>query len=222
MPLTSVIDIRTLYINFILSFLTKSTPTQIKVAFLEQHKDTFLSIFKGMDQDPYHVIRYILETCWEGIWNDNKLKRSMKIALFQERTLTHLLKLYDRSDPEEDDEEYVPASVVHHFLLAITTRRGFGICFCDRGWYPKDENESMSYNQDHQEDDFTKRSGAKIYNKILFNMLKSLKVNEDSRQQELTFKILQACPELVSGSVVHPHLDVHSQTLVIGIGPISI
>jgi nucleolar pre-ribosomal-associated protein 1 len=30
-------------------------------------------------------------------------------------------------------------------------------------------------------------------------VLKSLKVNEDSRQQELALKILESCPELVAG-----------------------
>jgi nucleolar pre-ribosomal-associated protein 1 len=42
------------------------------------------------------------------------------------------------------------------------------------------------------------RSG-KIYNKILANLLKTLKVNDDSRQQELALKIMTSCPELVAG-----------------------
>jgi nucleolar pre-ribosomal-associated protein 1 len=43
------------------------------------------------------------------------------------------------------------------------------------------------------------QKGGKIYNKILANILKTLKVNEDSRQQELALKITSACPELVPG-----------------------
>jgi nucleolar pre-ribosomal-associated protein 1 len=43
-----------------------------------------------------------------------------------------------------------------------------------------------------------KRQG-KIHNKILAIFLKSLKVNEDLRQQELAIKIMTACPELVAG-----------------------
>ena len=38
-----------------------------------------------------------------------------------------------------------------------------------------------------------------MYNKILANILKTLKVNEDARQQELALKIMSACPELVAG-----------------------
>jgi len=43
-----------------------------------------------------------------------------------------------------------------------------------------------------------KRQG-RIHNKILANFLKTLKVNEDLRQQELAIKIMTACPELVAG-----------------------
>lgn len=53
-----------------------------------------------------------------------------------------------------------------------------------------------------KEDDENARKRGKIYNKILANILKTLKVNEDSRQQELAIKILSACPELVAGSVL--------------------
>ncbi len=73
-----------------------------------------------------------------------------------------------------------------------------GICFKDRGWYPREvEGEDWL---PKAEDDTTRKSG-KVYNKILANILKTLKVNEDSRQQELAIKILSACPELVAGSV---------------------
>jgi nucleolar pre-ribosomal-associated protein 1 len=45
----------------------------------------------------------------------------------------------------------------------------------------------------------TAHQGGKIYNKILANILKNLRVNEDSRQQELALKVMIACPELVAG-----------------------
>lgn len=52
------------------------------------------------------------------------------------------------------------------------------------------------------EDARQKRAYAgKIYNKILANVLRALKVNEDARQQELALKITAACPELVAGYV---------------------
>ncbi|KAF8590297.1 hypothetical protein K439DRAFT_1512242, partial [Ramaria rubella] len=195
-------DVRTLYVSFILSFLSNTTPTPIKLSLLEQHRDVFLLIFKGISQDPYVVARRILEVCWEGIWSDPKIKRTLKIGLFNETTLNHLLKLYDRDDPEDSTDDHVPADLVHHFMLAVTSRPGVGICFKDRGWYPRD-NSSDEITVPHAALDVggetAKELGRKIYNKILSNIVKGLKVNEDARQQELAFKILKACPELVAG-----------------------
>jgi nucleolar pre-ribosomal-associated protein 1 len=179
------------------------TPTPIKLSLLEQHRDVFLLLFKGIFQDPYHVARHILEVCWEGVWCDPKIKRTLKIGLFNEITLNHLLKLYDRNEPEDGTTDHVPADLIHHFMLAVMTRPGVGICFKSRGWYPRDNSldENMERNADLDvENEPVKGQGGKIYNKILANVVKGLKVNEDARQQELTFKILEACPELVAGS----------------------
>ncbi|KAG0699762.1 hypothetical protein DFH29DRAFT_990668 [Suillus ampliporus] len=153
-------------------------------------RDMFLSIFKGLSQDSYPVIRRVLEVCWVGLWSDPKVKRTVKIGLFTEVTIGHLLKLYERAVAENADDDHIPADLVHHFLLAICTRPGLGICFKDRGWYPRDTDADVVDEP---------QKGGKIYNKILSNVLKSLKVNEDARQQELASKILVACPELVAG-----------------------
>jgi nucleolar pre-ribosomal-associated protein 1 len=185
---------------FVLSFLSTTTPTPIKLAFLEQHRDIFLLVFKGIPQDPYMVARRILEICWEGVWGDPKIKRTLKISLFNESVLKHLLKLYDRDAPEDDTADHVPADLIHHFMLAITTRPGVGICFKSRGWYPRDNSldEATKSNLDSDAEVGPKGQGGKIYNKILANIVKVLKVNEDARQQELTLKILEACPDLVA------------------------
>ncbi|RPD59503.1 hypothetical protein L227DRAFT_654118 [Lentinus tigrinus ALCF2SS1-6] len=194
-------DIRTLYLLFILSFVDNTSPSSVKVVFLEQHRDAFTSIFKGLWQDSYSVVRRVLEVCWSGLWSDPKLKRTLKIQVFSESTLSQLLRLYERNAPEGQDPESVPADVVHHFLLALCTRPGVGLCFADRGWYPRETDEEQRNVGDagdgRTEVDATK--GGKIYNKILANVVKTLKVNEDPRQQELALKILSACPELVSG-----------------------
>ncbi|KAG6853529.1 hypothetical protein C0991_003449 [Blastosporella zonata] len=180
-------DIRTLYVLFILSFISPDSPTQVKATFVEQHREPLLSIFKGLIQDSYPVVRKVLEVCFAGLWSDPKIKRTSKISLFNESTISHVLKLYDRSAAEDDDLDHVPADLVHHFLLAICTRPGTGICFKDRGWYPRESDG----------DDESGR--GRIYNRILANILKTLKVNEDLRQQELALKIMSSCPELVSG-----------------------
>ncbi|KAF5309185.1 hypothetical protein D9619_012740 [Psilocybe cf. subviscida] len=194
-PLTRP-DIRTLYILLLLSFVEPDTPTQTKIMFLEQHREAFLAIFKGIANDHYSLARRVLEVCWAGVWSDAKMKRTLKVGLFNETTLGHLFKLYDRIQSEDDDEDHVPANLVHHFLLAICTRPGTGICFKDRGWYPRETEEDELV---AKEDEENRRKSGKIYNKILANILKTLKVNEDSRQQELALKIIAACPELVAG-----------------------
>jgi nucleolar pre-ribosomal-associated protein 1 len=115
--------------------------------------------------------------------------------------------LYDRAEDERSDtasgEEQIPADVAHHFLLAITTRPGVGVCFKDRGWYPRQEESFTPENvhDEAEEDEATtvKRGGGKIHNRILANLLKALKVNEDPRQLELAIRVLEAAPELVSG-----------------------
>ncbi|KAJ6559224.1 ribosome 60S biogenesis N-terminal-domain-containing protein [Mycena vulgaris] len=188
-------DIRTLYMFFCLSFVDQDTPTQLKTMFLEQHREAFFSIFRGLVQDPFVVIRRVLEICWSGIWLDPKIKRTLKIGLFSEITVAQLLKIYERANAEDDDPEHVPADLVHHFLLAICTRPGIGICFKDRGWYPRTSETESVPDEDHTR---SRDKGGKIYNKILGNILKTLKVNEDSRQQELALKIMASCPELVA------------------------
>jgi hypothetical protein len=64
--------------------------TQIKTTFIEQHCDAFLVIFKGISQDHYSLARRILEVCWNGIWSDAKLKRTLKVGLFNEVTIEHV------------------------------------------------------------------------------------------------------------------------------------
>ncbi|KAL5512235.1 hypothetical protein ACEPAG_3520 [Sanghuangporus baumii] len=179
-------DIRTLCLQFICSFLSSSS--HIKAMFLEQYREIFLSIFKGLDNDAYPVVHYILEILWTNIWQDQRLRKTLKVTLFGEKTMQHLLKLYDCSPQEDASSKNVPADVVHHFLLAICTHRGVGICFVDNGWYPRQDDERE-----------TSARGERIHNKILANVLKMLKVSDDARQQELALKILHACPELVAG-----------------------
>ncbi|KAF9233345.1 ribosome 60S biogenesis N-terminal-domain-containing protein [Melanogaster broomeanus] len=193
-------DIRTYYVLFILSMVDQDTASSVKAGFLEQRREVFMSIFKGLVQDPYSVIEKVLQVCWESLWSDPKIKRTTKVGLFNEVTISHLLKLYDRFAAEKQGGEHIPADIVHHFLLAICTRPGQGICFRDRGWYPRETNESGII--DEVDTEGTRQKGAftgRIYNKILANVLRTLKVNEDARQQELALKIIAACPELVAG-----------------------
>ncbi|KAH9007194.1 ribosome 60S biogenesis N-terminal-domain-containing protein [Lactarius hatsudake] len=188
-------DIRTLYVLFILSFVDNSAASSVKSSFLEQRQDVFRSILAGLYQDPYSLARRILEVAWTGIWLDPKIKRTSKVNVFNEKSLHHIMRLYDRSVGEESDDQ-APADLAHHFLLAICTHSGVGVCFKDRGWYPRETGDELKVIQ--SDNDETAPKNARIYNKILSHLLKSLKVNEDPRQQELALRIMSACPELVS------------------------
>lgn len=198
---TQPLDIRTLYILFLLSFIDSTASTSIKIAFLEQRRDLFVSIFKGLAQDSSAIIRRVLEVCWVGLWSDPKVKRTLKVNIFNETILIQLLRLYDRATPEGDDAQDVPADIVHHFLLAICTHPGVGVCFRDKGWYPRetDLDDRLAHDDADVDAENTTQARGKIHNRILANLLKSVKVNEDSRQQELAIKIFEACPELVAG-----------------------
>lgn len=106
-------DIRTLYITFLLSFVTPTTPIPLKVALLEDHRDAFVQIFKGIGQDPYEVVRRLLETCWEGIWSDGRLKRTTKVRLFNEATLTQASYFYFSGIMHIADGIFSSASYMH-------------------------------------------------------------------------------------------------------------
>ncbi|KAL0058378.1 hypothetical protein AAF712_014958 [Marasmius tenuissimus] len=199
-------DIRTLTIFLVCSFLSSTSVSSTKNVFFDQHADKFLAVFKGLLLDPYIVVRKFLELCWEDIWCDVKIPKKTKIGLFGEITLNHLLKLYERTSNEstDTDQPEVTADLVHHFLLAICTRPGQGVCFRDRGWHPPSES-SAEEGGILVEDEIIEgpRGGrgarVRLHNKILANFLKTLKPNEDLRQQELTLRILGACPELIAG-----------------------
>jgi nucleolar pre-ribosomal-associated protein 1 len=89
--LKTSLDIRTLYILLILSFVDDSAASSVKSSFLEQRHDIFRSIFGGVDQDPYSLARKTLEVAWTGIWLDPKIKRTVKVNVFNEACL-HLVR----------------------------------------------------------------------------------------------------------------------------------
>lgn len=115
-----------------------------------------------------------------------------------------LVKLYSRASPETSDPESIPADLIHHFLLALCTRPGIGLCFKEAGWYPREEGDQKETEEvdDRAKGNEGRRHGSsKIYNVVIGQLLKHLKPTEDARQQELALRIFQASPELVSGSV---------------------
>ena len=93
--------------------------------------------------------------------------------------------------------------MVHQFLLSLCTTPGTGVCFRDKGWYPASTGDDDElHDADDDDDSHSARRSGRVHNPLLASLIKSLKVNEDARQQELALKIFRACPELVQGSVL--------------------
>ncbi|KAF9068316.1 ribosome 60S biogenesis N-terminal-domain-containing protein [Rhodocollybia butyracea] len=132
-----------------------------------------------------------------------------------------LLAVYVRTEPESfrsdnseenmvQDDDGIPADLVHHFLLAICTRPGQGVCFRDKGWYPSNHSDKISYDDvvdlgaTHSnvpyadEDSQSNHHKFNIHNPLLLRVLRLLSPSADPRQQELAARILEACPELVA------------------------
>ena len=87
-------DIRTLYVLFMLSFVDNTTSSSLKAIFLEQKREHIASVFKGLNQDPYSVVRRVLEICWAGIWADPRIRRTSKLGLFNESTIHQVGRVF--------------------------------------------------------------------------------------------------------------------------------
>ncbi|KAJ3866171.1 ribosome 60S biogenesis N-terminal-domain-containing protein [Lentinula novae-zelandiae] len=147
-----------------------------------------------------------------------------------ERVWKGLLTLYSRTEHESSfhdidegkqtqddhaDEGGIPADLIHHFLLALCTRPGQGVCFRDQGWYSPNHNNKTLFEDEINHDEAhsnsnnvhssfrpdegpQKSSRYTIYNPLLLRVLRLLTPMADPRQQELAARIFEACPELVA------------------------
>lgn len=222
-------DIRTLYILFLLSFLQQSYSKTLKIRLLDLGRDFLPAMLKGLPQDPPDVVQTILLHLHEDLVKDQRIPRSKKVEFWNEWACGCVVQLYPREEEHvlihaDTDAVENPsvAELAHHFLLSICTNPGFGICYPDRGWYPRkasargDTDEAAGTGKADgaanglDKDSFSFEMGStqkakptsisiggSIYNKVLSGVLRQLAVAEDLRQQELALSILTACPELV-------------------------
>ncbi|WFD42222.1 hypothetical protein MPSI1_000863 [Malassezia psittaci] len=181
-------DIRTQYIMFLNAMLIQSYHTTLKVALLELGQDCIPLVFRGLVSDPGEVVQYVLVVLHEEVFKESHIPRGTKVKLLQDQACASLIRLYSREKDVVKGSTSV-ADIVHHFFLSIGTHPGFGICYKDRGWYPRLEEGSATTHA---------IPSTGIYNKILAALLRQLSPTSDLRQQELALRILHACPELVS------------------------
>lgn len=199
-------DIRTLWILFQLSFLCTpegfAQPVSLQVAALSLGKEFLPAILKGLANDPAQIVVHILMALHDGLVSDaaaSKLPRSKVAGFFSEWACKELLALYDR---EEDlitvaatGERHSIADVLHHFMLALCTHPGRGVCYIDQGWYGRSRS-NLDEGDDLQDEEAASRS-SNVFNKILLGLLKSLSPTRSSKQAELTLRILSASQELI-------------------------
>ncbi|TKY84642.1 hypothetical protein EX895_006544 [Sporisorium graminicola] len=220
-------DIRTLYILFLLSFLQQSYSHTLKLRLLDLGRDFLPAILKGLPQDPPDVVQTILLHLHDDLVNDTRIPRSKKVEFWNEWACGCVVQLYAREDEHvlihadtQQVENPSVAELAHHFLLSMCTNPGFGICYPDRGWYPRKttgsadaadvagqgRNDVLLDGADNDggfaaETSVLQKSknsvGGSIYNKVLSGVIRQLAPSEDLRQQELALSILTACPELV-------------------------
>lgn len=232
-------DIRTLYILFLLSFLQQGYSHTLKLRLLDLGRDFLPAILKGLAQDPPDVVQTILLHLHEDLVKDTKIPRSKKVEFWNEWACGCVVQLYSREDEHvliHADTQAVEnpsvAELAHHFLLSICTNPGFGICYPDRGWYPRKAtttSDAMDTANDINgnegavlatENNATQKgkqvASGSIYNKVLSGVIRQLAVAEDLRQQELALGILKACPELVG-----PYLETSCAGLSVDPRPSS-
>ncbi|CAE6338620.1 unnamed protein product [Rhizoctonia solani] len=163
--------------------------------------ELFTALFKGISQDEGVIVKLILEACWEKIWGDVKVPKSLKVKVFGGLGI-YLQPLYDRTDPDATDP-LAPADVVHHFLLALCTKPGTGLCFRSKGWYPRpsenpfEEQRPAGKEGGAEEEDGEMSTKGTVYNPLLLKLLRTLRPAVDARQHELAVRILNVCPDLV-------------------------
>ena len=168
---------RQLYVRFVLNFF-RHGDTLLKKDVLEI-KGFVQTIIKNLPYDDNVTALYALDVFHDDILEDSRLSRTLKLSLFSTATLNALLQLYDRNGSSEEDVFF--SQRLHQVLLDLTTKRGKGVCFVDRGWYPRDSEGSSDI----------------YYNKILSQWIHYLRPFRDLRQQALLLLIFQSCPELV-------------------------
>ncbi|KAJ3294460.1 hypothetical protein HK104_003568 [Borealophlyctis nickersoniae] len=174
-------DVRTLYIRFILAFLVRGD-VGVKKAVLET-KDFVSGIFKGMAEDTYETVEFVLSTLRRAVIDDVHLGRSVKVAFFNNYVLEQLARLYFRNDVSSDGGDVSISDLAHEFMLHLCTNPGVGVCFQDAGWYPAQSSGGKKH--------------IKVYNAVLLRFLGVLHPTENLNQEKLVLAILKSCPELV-------------------------
>ncbi|GAA5902398.1 hypothetical protein JCM8208_007278 [Rhodotorula glutinis] len=164
-------DIRTLLVLLVLGFLSAGD-VRLKGLVLET-KGLLAGAFKGLDEDPEVVVNLVLETVGQELVVERRVGLEARRNMFDEATMTELVKLYDYPQPEDD----VPLSASHP---SLSIDRFFRLL---KTWLADQIASSP----------LGRSSGPQ---RVLSTLLRSLKVTEDPTQRALGLDILSAAPVL--------------------------
>ncbi|GAA6061946.1 hypothetical protein JCM10212_001988 [Sporobolomyces blumeae] len=166
-------DIRTLLVLLVLSFLSTSD-VRLKTQVIET-KGLLGGVFKGLNEDPEVVVNLVLQTVFKEVVSERRVGLEARRNVFDEGCINELVKLYDYPLPAITDDAPLPAShpslSIHRFFYAMTD------------WL-SDQIASSP---------FGRSSGPQ---KVLSNLLKSLRVTEDQTHRSLGLYILARSPVL--------------------------
>lgn len=195
-------DVRTQYMMLMLALITQTFHASVKRSLLKLGTEFLPAVFPGMAHDPPWLVQCVLLVLHEEVMKDTSVPRLSKVRLLNEGSISKLLVLYKR-EADQVASGACLADVVHHFLLSIATHPGFGVCYAQRGWYPKPASEDAEATSGEASGPLRSAGDPPtIYNKVLAGVLRQLAPVDDLRQQELALRILTACPELASGYLV--------------------
>jgi hypothetical protein len=173
--------VRSSAINFLLALLaTGSIATKESIL---GNRLLISPINRFLPLDPDDIVIAILNRLSTDVLPDERISRSVKSVFFStDQFLLRVANIHGRQSvllggiTNLDD-------IIHRFLVDACTTPGNGICFEDRGWYPKLDSSV----QDPE---------YKVYNGMLLRLIFQLRPIENSFHRLLTLKILEKCAEL--------------------------
>jgi nucleolar pre-ribosomal-associated protein 1 len=170
--------LRTMAVKFLLAILQYGSVTTKES--LLGNRLLMSPFIKFLPLDTNETVLAVLDCLRTRVLSDRRISRPVKTTFFSnEQTLLRIASLLSR---EYEDGSKV-ADEINRFLLEACTRADNGVCFEDRGWYPRLDAHS-------QETDW------QLYNNILYRFITQLRPLENQYLRHLVLRILEKCPEL--------------------------
>ena len=172
-------DIRSYAVSLLVAILSNGNTTTKEYLLGNYLLISPLVKFLPLDRDS--TIIDLLTCLSDHILPDKKISRSVKSAFFNtDQLLYRIISLHGRhtsQDPVDLD------NVIREFLCYACTTTGNGICFEDRGWYPRLDPAAQD-------------SDSQIHNGSLLRFLQRLQPLENDFHRSLTLEVLKKCAEL--------------------------